>query len=324
MSIPITVVLINHKRKEYVIEALDSVLTQTLNHDLYEIILVSNEQVIPREEQGRVNVLVTEMQQYSDKVGIALDSSNGEIIVLLDDDDIFYSNKLEKIYGLFESDKQIGYLHNNYDVIDSNGVQLSVPFRSYDFRDEGKRLSLSIKNTKEIHKFIHRGIDFNHSCISFRRQILQGWRNKIQSLPGSFDTFVFLASLCAGYEVMIDSEKLTRYRLHSHSKSQANGDLMKLRDWLNKRIINYSSMLDIMKECGNDEILVLIENKLFDSLIVRDILDDKPRKLIFTDTLQFLKNSKSLGFYQLSKTAIALLNFLSNPLAMKVYFSKVL
>jgi glycosyltransferase involved in cell wall biosynthesis len=104
----ISVIIPTYKPREYLWECLDSLTSQTLSKDDYEIIVVLNgcdepyksqiQSYIDSKEGFRINLIQTDTPGVSNARNIGLDNSKGEYISFIDDDDYVSSSYLEELY----------------------------------------------------------------------------------------------------------------------------------------------------------------------------------------------------------------------------------
>jgi len=151
------------------------------------VIVVKNfrDEAIDRqlEKWGVINLYSDDVSQRG-KVREALGVARGDVISLLDDDDEFLPEKLERVYAAFRDD--VDYYHNGRVVVNEAGKVLRI---------EG--YSTLIKGDEEKAKYalemrIH-GADFNSSSMSFRRAISEAL--DLEKCYVSMDAFIFTAAL---------------------------------------------------------------------------------------------------------------------------------
>ncbi len=189
----ISVIITAYNRKEYLLNAIKSVLGQTLNKTLYEIIVIKNynDEIIDKfiENNNIKNILMDGTVGEFLYAGIM--ESKGDIISFLDDDDLFVSNKLEYVYNLFKNNNNLVYFHNNTFYMDSNNKKLK-----------------NIQNNS---------IDFNLSCISIRKDIIS--KNLLKEIWASPDTLMYLFSLRSNGKIVNSNTRLNFYRIHDKNTS---------------------------------------------------------------------------------------------------------
>jgi len=113
----ISLIVTAYNRKEYILEALNSVLGQTLENKFFEVIIIKNyaDPAIDGfiEENGFRSIISEGIEGAFYNLGIEM--ASGDVITFLDDDDIMAENRLETISKVFE-DNNIGYYHNNFEA----------------------------------------------------------------------------------------------------------------------------------------------------------------------------------------------------------------
>lgn len=112
MSNKISVIIPTYKPDYYIWECLDSVKNQTLNKELFEVILVLNgdkepyykkiNDYIVKNRLDNFKLIYTGEKGVSNARNIALDEAAGNYIAFLDDDDLFSIEYLEKFYEILE------------------------------------------------------------------------------------------------------------------------------------------------------------------------------------------------------------------------------
>lgn len=188
----ISVIITAYNRKKYLLSAIKSVINQTLDRRYYEVIVIKNynDQTI----DNFINANNIKSIFMDDTVGEFLYngvvSSVGNIISFLDDDDLFYHNKLEVIFDKFKGN-DIVYYHNNHTTIDETGENLSIQ--------------------------VSDNIIFNLSSISILKDTIN-YKNlrKIVTCP---DDYMYLSALDSNKKIIKGKEKLTYYRLHGSTST---------------------------------------------------------------------------------------------------------
>lgn len=115
----------------------------------------------------------------------------GDIVVFLDDDDSFSADKLEYVFNFFRKKNGLVYLHNNAKYVDYEG-----------------------KTLKKIHR---NNIDFNMSCISIKKTIVNF--KELENIYTAPDTLMYLFALQSSGKIINSNYKLTYYRVHQGNTS---------------------------------------------------------------------------------------------------------
>ncbi|MEM4057048.1 MAG: glycosyltransferase family 2 protein [Thermoplasmatales archaeon] len=264
----ISVIITAHNREKYLKEAIESVLNQTLNRSLYEIIVVKNFENQEIDELIRKNEIINLKSESNSLIGedlaLGIEKAKGEIICFLEDDDLFYPNKLEYVYNLFNNDKNLGYYKNNYFPINEQG---------------------------EPTKFINKNKDFNPSSISIRKDIINiYYLRKVVILS---DSFVYCSALESNYKILVNRLVFTKYRIHNSLTITLN---LNFNDFLNKIKDNNGKYLETLHTFSeffkSDRALKCIKSYIFDLESFNFILfGEKKPKNLFKNLFIFLFNS---------------------------------
>ncbi len=242
----ISVISIAYQRKEFINKAISSAIDQTLPREFYEIILVSDveidEQLVSK---GNVKIIHSSERNVGAKVALALELCLGQVICLLEDDDIWERNKLETIFYAFRKTPSLGFYHNGWTVIDRDGRSASHPVHSTgrkilsrvgNVTASGKNLSYS-----GLRRLVGLNADFNGSSMAIRKSILTRHVEHLKRIRLNYDPFIFYSAVVSGYLITVDSQILTKYRVHrkNYSKNLGNqsaepdySDLYVIRDML--------------------------------------------------------------------------------------------
>ncbi len=233
----ISVIITAYDRKQYIMDAIKSVIGQSLSHELYEIIAVRNfhdDNIDKFAEQNHIFNIFTENKTLSGKIDEAMKIAKGNILCFLDDDDIFAPEKLEYVYQKFAGNLNLCYLHNNFISIGKNGKPVA---------------------------YYNKNPDFNMSSISVRRKIINV--QTFGSVTKSIDTLIYLYAKESGMDLEIDNKELTYYRVTDESVTHAFKDLdtfMKFSyNSLNIILNSYIQMLSIFH---SKEVLTLLRHKI--------------------------------------------------------------
>jgi len=211
----ITVILLDYNRKEFLLDAFNSALNQTLDRSKYEIIVTKNfrDSKIDNYIKKRGGKLVFfEKGNYGEQVADALKYAKGEVICFLEDDDLFTKEKLKTIYSLIND--KIGYIHNSMFYIDEKGNQIKNE------KYGNSETKMLVRDKDKDKKFNIPSI--NPSAICIKKELLVGNKNvkealsKIISGPDTFYYFVALDSNC---DMLAIPDKLTKYRIHGSNTS---------------------------------------------------------------------------------------------------------
>ena len=205
--IMISVIVTEYKRRGYLIHALHSVFSQTLSRDSYEIIVVKNEEDKEVDEYARKNgakVIISSEKWLGPKIALGLEEAKGDIIALLEDDDMFTQDKLGNIYTIFKKEK-VSEVRNETIYIDSNNNILSTKINNYNYKYYVNRYNYNHK------KYFH--LIALNSCISIKRDLID---EDIKRQKIVVDIYLSTSAICKNNEenVLFYGKPLTYYRVH--------------------------------------------------------------------------------------------------------------
>ena len=218
----ISVVVIANTRKNYILEALESVNNQSLNRNEYEVICVKN--FNNEEIDNKINciadvVINTENQDYGPKAAAAIKIAKGEVLCFLDDDDLFGSKKLEYVFEHFKQNKRLYYYHNGRTTD-------YLKFNNYlpNFKENTKCnvVDMQYDPYKKLIKFFKEYPDFNSSSISIRKVVLEDQLDSLNKMIMHPDTFFLFSALEKRGILIDDSILLTYYRVHQSTTNDFN------------------------------------------------------------------------------------------------------
>ncbi len=216
----VSVVITAHNRKKYLKDAIESILHQEIKHDVsIEIIIVSNfdDPELSEFMKGKsIRNIITDKDSFGEKLAAGIDSSNGDIICFLDDDDMFHSEKISRVLEIFEKNPGMSYIHNDIQVIsEDTKFDINMGTMTDNNKSEMLKFDLSGKNrTIKTGKLTSKRADWYVSCISIRADFAKKYSSVLKKLNRSLDKALFLMAVDYGKEIGITGQKLTLYRKH--------------------------------------------------------------------------------------------------------------
>lgn len=169
----VSVIIPTYKPQEYIYECLESLKNQTLNKELFEVLVVLNGDKEPYHTDIKkwladnniknFKLLYSEVAGVSNARNLALDLSQGEYIVFIDDDDYVDNNYLEELYKMNKKIGSNGIVVANYARFEDKSRKLLSEV-TYPFKNNtllGTRKYFSIVWLKIIPKNVISDIRFN-------------------------------------------------------------------------------------------------------------------------------------------------------------------
>lgn len=293
----ISVIIDGYNRKEFIIDAVKSVITPDLNEKAFELIILRafNDNELDK-QLARYNAKVFDVKEMTlgEAIAFGVEKSNGEVICFLDDDDMFASGKLSKIESIFKGYPDLGYCHNGQTFCDKNGTLIS------DFKLKGiKDMDISFSNRElmsamkrlRVNKVNPGSLYFNLSSISVRRKILAEKLSVMKKITGHIDDLMFFLTLSSDEEVRIIniSDALTFYRIHNSMTNIIQSDPnIGIREFRIKQISNYVHSSKVISDLtqGQEANTLAISILAYDSASLYNVR--KESKKLIIETLKLL------------------------------------
>lgn len=242
-----SVVIIAYDRRDFILQAIDSVLRQSISSSKYEIIVVKN--YTDRDIDGKIaelkinNITTTEIS-LGEKLIMGSIQAKGEYVCILEDDDQFVQDKLETVQKYIDED--VAYIHHCRELVNSKG-QISQPERYRS--DEFNHLEFRNPSLLNFYKMRKLGIDFNNSSIVIRRAMILKHKDLIRKLTFHLDHFLFLLAISSRNRIVEIDSPLTLYRVHDYALDNStsfvefkHSRLKRLERLLEETVAVYESM----------------------------------------------------------------------------------
>lgn len=126
----VSVVIPSYNHAAFIAEAVESVLAQT-HHDL-ELIVVDDGsrdnslKILERVSDSRLKVIPQENQGAHAAINRGLHAATGEYLSILNSDDSWHPQRLEKLLAVVETDPEIVLAGTYIEIIDSHGKSLGI------------------------------------------------------------------------------------------------------------------------------------------------------------------------------------------------------
>lgn len=329
----ISVVVTAYNRKEFIKEAVQSAIDQTLDRSNYEIIVVKNyldNEVDEFLRRNNVLNLYSDEKQWGQTLRTGIESAHGEIICFLDDDDIFLPYKLKEVFDVFQENIDVAYF--KHEVIRTRDVE-SPKIRSSEIEEMGSRRITfyvsELASSKRLFQIQRKyGIE-NMSSVCIRKSsylpVLRGLN--INQMADFY--FFFLTILTDDQSVVSFEEKpLSVWRTHE-SWTQYGLNITK-EEFLRKNLevskdvaYSYENFIRIASSlyANNRNTHVLLEtlNIRLDGWRVKlDLGEGKRCKM--KEIISLTKSAFYLrDFYILFSVPLAIFSFLNGNLAGKIF-----
>ena len=250
----VSVLISNHNYERYLGSAIDSALDQT--HSAVEVIVVDDgstdgsRQVIAR-YGDEILGLTKEQGGQASALNLAFAHSRGELVCLLDADDVFAREKVAEVLAAARRRPNACLIHHQMQIIDAAGMPMHSPFPvsvvDGDIRDRVTRTAGWYDRAPT-------------SALSFRRPYLERlfpiptdrmvadlrWGPEEVELKA--DTYLAAPAAFVGPVSGIELP-LTRYRLHSANKSRIGATAVAAnRRRAGQYVVEFEAMRDALRE----------------------------------------------------------------------------
>jgi len=217
----ISVIVRTYNSAKYVKGAIDSILQQTIQPDLYEIVVVDdgstdNTKDILDLYKGRIRLIEEKHRGAIRALNVGIREAQGNYVILLDADDMFEPRILEEMLNVFEKEKDIDFVYCDYWEKDM---------------ETGKQKIISLKNN--IFHSVAGG-------ILFRKRIVE--ENGLYDENLIFPEYDLLIKLQKKYKGAYISKPLYIYRRHQNS---ITADKEKVRIGKEQLFVRYGEIKDL-------------------------------------------------------------------------------
>ena len=249
-----SIIIFDFKRPDFVEKAVNFLIKESSGTDSEIILIKSYRDTKIEKFLDDNNIVYTDLldkNKQSDYIKTACRAASGEILIFMDDDDIFYTGKIKYVSDIFKVNKDLGYYHNNFDTIDENGnPKTNRNYKTPEFETlyiGNKEKASFFKRNKNLKLMLKIRPDFNSSSIAIRKIILSEYQENYDFNVRP-DSFIFALSLRSQLDLMLDNKVMTHYRIYSGNVSTSyNATVDKLRETFMEAFSSGISMFDIIE-----------------------------------------------------------------------------
>lgn len=294
----LSILIYTYKRKEYLLKAVDSVLSNEFDPSKFEILVVKgfkDNDIDNYLFKNGIRTLFVDDKSLGVKLARGIRECKGVFVCFLDDDDEFESDKLEIISNLLEKDDRLDFIHNSISVINEGGNTINTSPK--------ENVSGSISFNPGTHQnstlsrlIRHRG-DWYLSAMCIRKSVILKVIDELDFIDQSVDKFIFYAALNFGKEMMMVDNRVTRYRLHQSTTTYAgtmNEFMEKRQVFFENSVRVFNKIVEISRDRSGSNLAncQLIQHRIN----LYFISGNKNHKVTMTELLKFvscLKYSKT-------------------------------
>lgn len=271
----ISVIVLAHRRREFLREAIESVLRQDLDRGRFEIVVVKNFRDAGLDEFiERVGAqhLESEAEGGSPKLKLGIERSRGRILTFLEDDDAYEPSRLRRIYEAFEKRPGLGYYHNGLLPVDVEGRPLRG-FQARVFRPRGASdgRSVLLEDDAKITRssvLVGQLAEFNISASAVHRRVIEPAIPYLARMFLCADSLIFFAALASNASLLLETDPLTRYRVHGQNVSLGGTGgpdmrVKRLYDFAVQSEDDYQIVREFVLHANSDRCLSVIDARIW-------------------------------------------------------------
>ncbi|MGI0130593.1 MAG: glycosyltransferase family 2 protein [Thermoplasmata archaeon] len=228
----VAVVVGAYSRPTYVLDAVRSVLDQTLERARVELLVTKNfrhGEIDAALARAGATVRFDDTPRIGPWLLAAIRATHAPIVTLLDDDDRYAPDRLGRVVDVFRTHPDVGFYRNRVAMVGPDDAPVPVgawPPRGSDAYFDASGPVLLGPNAKADPVdllFRRTRVSFNSSTMAFRRELLDGRRGEWFAATRLPDSSLLLNAVLSPYDLYLDDRRLTRHRLHATNVTRRTG-----------------------------------------------------------------------------------------------------
>lgn len=251
MAVQVTALVNSYLRVTYLPDALQSVVAQS-SPDAFELVVVSPlpDWTLPARIEKQAEEIGVTVRRVTIPLGPegdgllrGISAARGEVISVLDDDDLWEAGKIRRVQEAFGENSRLTFFHNAQTFVDAQNQPLSWlnPHRLVrhpsSLLHPGLSRTLDGRDLQTARTIFRMDPGFNNSSISFRKSVLEAAYPYLARVSGSLDGFLLYCGLLSGGAIAATSDRLTRYRIHGEATTlgleEGQGTMKRIDRYLN-------------------------------------------------------------------------------------------
>jgi glycosyltransferase involved in cell wall biosynthesis len=238
----LSILIYTYNRREYLMQAVDSVLSNNMDPLKYEIVVVKGFVEMEIDDylsRNNIRSLLVDNKSLGVKIAKGVRECRGDFICFLDDDDEFEPNKLAVIKNILDHNNRVDFIHNSLTIINEDGNVIDLNPK------ENISENLAYMPGSDQYSVLssvmrHRG-DWYLSAMCIRRSIMENAIDTLESINQSVDKFIFHLALNFGKEIMMIVDKITKYRFHRSTTTYMGT----MEEFINRRGIFFENSVKV-------------------------------------------------------------------------------
>jgi glycosyltransferase involved in cell wall biosynthesis len=218
-----SVIVSTYTRKTFLIDAVKSVLNQKYPADLIEVIVVKSfkdDKIDKQLNDIGVTSIYKDEKSPSKKYLEGLNHCKNELICFLDDDDLYFPEKLKVLSELYSNYPEIDLSVNAYQLVDTkaNLIQTSFHVSNREIQ-KIKTINIFKKENYGERLFLELELNFNSSRFCFRRKIAKQIMTVLSNTDFGIDFAIPYYLMIHNTTFAFTPEYLNMYRIHDDNVS---------------------------------------------------------------------------------------------------------
>ena len=280
----ISVIVTAYNRKQFILEALNSIINQTLSRDKYEVIVTKNfeDKDIDKfiSDNDMKNILFTE-PGIGPRLADAIKVCQGDVITFLEDDDIWSKDRLERVYNVFKN-YDVGFYHNT-------GIHNKL---DEDYSGLVKQLGVTDQDNYKIIDYPYKEKAYlnnlgNNSSIAVAKDTVIKYLDKIYICELSVDLFLLLIVFIEKVRLFIDFNSLTFIRVHKRGRT-----LEEEIKYEGRSLKDLFDGFNLAKTYNSTSGVGITKRQIFLLITWRGMLKNESRAAIIKDAIKFFPGFK--------------------------------
>ena len=225
----VSIIICNHNYEKFLPQAIDSALRQT--HANVEVIVIDDgstdgSRTLISSYGSRIRPVLKRNGGQPSAINAGFRESRGEIVCLLDADDVFAPGKVARLVEIFERNPDAGWVFHELGYADEEGEE--IPLHAFEDRDHVRAV---LRRRRRYGDFAH--IDLREtfaagerlpyacpafSALSFRRRVLEAILPMPEDIARAGDEFPKFAAIALFPGIHL-GETLAQQRIHGANAS---------------------------------------------------------------------------------------------------------
>ncbi len=268
-SIYFSIILISYNHDDFFSDALNSVINQIYDKSRLELIVVCKSFGKPidivknTQFNFEVKLVINDDLSPGVKYKAAFQIARYEWIALLDDDDMWRSDKLLVLSDLILKNDGLIYIHNSKKFINDE-------FHFNNIGGENIK-EVKIDDFKMINKEENNLINciHNNSSITFKKQIISNYEYLLANMPGGTDLYLFASARLFHGKLLCLNQDLTYFRIGQKNYKFNNAQLI---GNLTRQLKSYYAIKGIIQ--NDPKLSTFLQKEIISNQMKLNILGD--------------------------------------------------